>query len=81
MYRERKPPKVWMKLGGFMHQDYGVIYPDFWSGLEGFWGAISSAERDDLLEFLSYVNNCHLIGGMQKKYWALRSSSNTIKSK
>lgn len=71
MYKERMPPKVWMKLGGFMHQDYGIMFPDFWLGIEEFWSSISPAERDDLLRFLSYVNGCNISGGMAKMYWAL----------
>src|SRR5690606_1989750 len=80
MYKERKPPKVWMKLGGFMHQDYGVMFPDFWSGIEEFWRSISADERDDLLEFLHYVCGCDLPGGMPKKYWAL-SGAQVVPSK
>lgn len=80
MYKDRKPPKVWMKLGGFMHQDYGVMFPDFWLGMEEFWDSISPAEREDLLDFLSYVNGCNLPGGMPKKYWFL-SGAQVVPSK
>lgn len=80
MYKDRKPPKVWMKLGGFMHQDYGVMFPDFWLGMEEFWDSISPAEREDLLDFLRYVNGCNLPGGMPKKYWFL-SGAQVVPSK
>ena len=80
MYRERKPPNVWMKLGGFMHQDFGIIFPEFWSGVEEFWGSISRSEREELLEFLGYVNSGNLPGGIPKKYWLL-SGTQIVPSK
>lgn len=71
MYKERTPPKVWNKFGCFMHQDYSTIYPEFWSGIEEFWGSISSSEKEDLLEFTKYLTGGGLPGGMSKKYWLL----------
>lgn len=71
MYKERNLPKVWMKLGGFMHQDYSIMFPDFWSGIEAFWISLSTSEKNDLVSFLDHVNNEDLPGGIPKKYWLL----------
>lgn len=71
MNQERNPPEVWARLGGFMHQDYNVCYPEFWLGIEEFCRSVSSSERKELIEFLRYLNRSDLPGGMHKRYWLM----------
>lgn len=63
-----------------MHQDYTVMYPDFWSGYKEFWYSITKEEQAELIKFLQHVNGDALPGGMQKKYWHI-SGAQVLPSK
>lgn len=62
-------PEVWKKLGKYLHQDYMLDYPDFWSGIDDFSSGLDSPDQERLIQYLeSLVNNEHP-GGTLKKVW------------
>ena len=62
-------PKVWKKLGGYIHQDYMLDHPDFWSGIEEFRNSLSKAEKIELIQFLRSLVENEQPGGNLKKVW------------
>lgn len=64
-----KEPEVWKKLGGYLHQDYMLMYPDFWSGISEFSASLNCNERDELITYLTLLTTVELPGGELKKRW------------
>lgn len=64
-----KEPKVWKKLGGYLHQDYMLEYPDYWSGIDEFRSNLSDAERVELIQFLRPLVENEQPGGALKRVW------------
>lgn len=53
-------PEVWLSFGIFLHQDFIVMYPDFFSGVVEFAQGLSSAERYEFKTFISEVVSADL---------------------
>ena len=64
-----REPVVWRKLGGYLHQDYMLDFPDFWSGIDAFSSDLSKAERIELIRFLRPLVENEQPGGHLKKLW------------
>lgn len=70
-------PEVWKKLGNYLHQDFMLDYPDFWSGIEDFASGLGSAEQEQLIQFLESLVRNEQPGGALKKVW-LKSGAQVL---
>lgn len=66
----KSEPEVWKKLGRYLHQDFMLDYPDFWSGIDSFISELDATEQARLIQFLEALVENEQPGGVFKKVWA-----------
>ena len=71
-------PKVWILFGTFLHQDFLLMYPDFFSGIADFAKGLSPSELQEFKLFISEVVRRDLDSNELQGLWSKSESQLVI---
>lgn len=68
-------PDVWFALGDQIHQDYLLLYPDFFSGIVEFYLSLSDVEKSTLVDYIDYLLAADFSNRELTNLWSSSGSS------
>ena len=62
-------PDVWLSFGIFLHQDFLLMYPDFFSGILEFANSLPQSQREEFVLLISDLANSDMSKQEIYEFW------------